>query len=402
MVVQRFDQDRGLQIASSLTYTTLLSIVPVITIALTLISAFPAFGYVTSALQSFIVQNLLPQSIEALSSYSQQFTSNATKLTAVGIGFLVVTSVLLMLTIERAFNQIWRARRPRPLLHRIFIYWTFITIGPVLIGASLTLTSWFVSQSLGFVEGIPGAAGIVLKAVPFVLTSLAFALLYVALPARRIARGDALIGGVLAGLAFELMKRGFGFYIEQFPTYRLVYGAFAALPIFLIWVYLSWAVILFGAVVVAVLPEWRVNASQRSAVPGSDFFDALQMLKVLWRAHEQGLVVTTEQLTGAVSVRLARLESILETMVGAAWIARVAPAGWALTRDLDAITVADVYRLFIFNAAARIPTRDADPELETLVHELGVKVTDMMAMPVDEFFRTAEQNAGPGSTPSVV
>ncbi|MGZ5148618.1 MAG: YihY family inner membrane protein, partial [Burkholderiales bacterium] len=251
IVMRRFNEDRCMQIASSLTYTSLLSIVPMVTVALTVIAAFPAFGEVTAALQTFILQNLVPASADVIASYTQQFSTNAAKLTAVGIAFLVLTSIMLLLTIDRAFNDIWRVKRPRPVVQRVFVYWTLITVGPVLIGASLTLTSWLVGQAVGFVRGVPGAGVVLLSIVPVVLTSLAFSLLYIAMPNRRIALRDAVLGGVLAGVAFEVMKRSFAFYVAQFPTYTLVYGAFATLPVFLLWIYLSWLVVIFGAVVVA-------------------------------------------------------------------------------------------------------------------------------------------------------
>ncbi|MDB5902041.1 MAG: rane protein, partial [Betaproteobacteria bacterium] len=246
-----------MQIASSLTFTSLLSIVPMVTVAVTVIAAFPVFGDLTAALQTFILQNMMPASAESIATYTQQFSTNAGKLTAVGIAFLVVTSIMLLLTIDRAFNDIWRVKRSRPVVQRVLVYWTLITIGPVLIGASLTLTSWLVGQAVGLVRGLPGASVALLSVVPVALTSVALALLYIAMPNRRIATRDAVIGGLIGGIAFELMKRGFALYVSYFPTYTLVYGAFATVPVFLLWIYLSWLVVIFGAVVVAALPEWR-------------------------------------------------------------------------------------------------------------------------------------------------
>jgi membrane protein len=389
----RFHEDRCLQTAASLTYTTLLSIVPLITVALTLISAFPVFGTLTDALEAYLLENMVPKSADVISSYTEQFASNAAKLTAVGVAFLGVTAIMLMLTIDRAFNGIWRVPRPRPIVQRVIVYWTLLTVGPVLIGASLSLTSYLVTLSLGLVSDIPGAGVALLKTVPVVLTAFALTLLYLTVPNRRIAPRDALIGGLLAGLAFEAMKRGFAFYITQFPTYKLVYGAFAAVPVFLVWIYLSWLVVLSGAVVVAVLPEWRSRAGQSRAVPGSDFFDALQILKVLWNAHRGGEVVTLARLHGAVRARVERIEAILETMLGAAWVSRAAPAGWVLARDPATIRVEDVYRLFVFRAEARAPARDADPELEALVHDISARIADNMRMSIEQLFASAERAA---------
>jgi membrane protein len=390
--MRRFNDDRCMQIASSLTFTSLLSIVPMVTIAVTVIAAFPVFGEVTAALQAFILQNLVPASAESIATYTQQFSTNAAKLTAVGIAFLVVTSVMLLLTIDRAFNDIWRVKRPRPVIQRVIVYWTLITVGPVLIGASLTLTSWLVGQAVGLVRGLPGAGVALLSVVPIALTSIALALLYIAMPNRRISPRDAVIGGMLGGIAFELMKRGFALYVSYFPTYTLVYGAFATVPVFLLWVYLSWLVVIFGAVVVASLPEWREAAGQRQPVPGTDFFDALQILKILWRAHREGDPFTMSMLLGAATVRIESVERILDTMVGAGWIRRTLPTGWVLHRDAASITVEDVFGLFVFRGEAHRPGREADPALEALVHAIGSRMSQSMRTPLTVLFRAAEQN----------
>ena len=378
-----------MQIASSLTFTSLLSLVPIVTVALTVISAFPVFGQMTGALQAFILQNLVPASADVIATYTHQFTTNAAKLTAVGIAFLVVTAIMLLLTIDRAFNDIWRVRRGRPIVQRVFVYWTLITVGPVLIGSSLTLTSWLVGQAVGLVRGVPGAGIIVLSIVPVLLTSMALALLYAAMPNRRISLRDAILGGLLAGIAFEVMKRGFAFYIAQFPTYKLVYGALATLPVFLLWIYLSWLVVIFGAVVVAALPEWRAAAGQRRSAPGGDFFDALQILKILWRAHQQGQPVKLANLVGAATVRIENVETILETMVVAGWVRRTVPSGWVLHRDASTINVEDVFALFVFEPDLHRPGRDADPDLERIAHGIGTQIKQSMGVSLSTLFRTA-------------
>ena len=391
-VVRRFYDDRCMQIAASLTFTSLLAIVPIVTVALTIITAFPVFGEMTAALQEFILENMVPASADVVASYTQQFTQNAARLTAVGIGFLFVTSIMLLLTIERAFNDIWRVKRPRPVVQRVFVYWTLITVGPVLMGASLSLTSWLVGQAVGLVKGLPGAGVVLLSVVPVILTSIALAILYLAMPNRRIRAQDALVGGLFGGVAFELMKRGFALYVAQFPTYTLVYGAFATVPIFLLWIYVSWLVVIFGAVVVAALPEWRDRAGQARPVPGSDFFDALQILKLLWRAHRTGGVVTLPEVLAVSTVRIEQVESILETLIGAGWVSRTVSRGWVLHRDPTAFTVEDVYRLFVFRGEAHRPARGADAVLETQIHELGARAGEDMRITLDALYRATEES----------
>ena len=254
---RRFGEERCPQIASSLTFTALLAIVPILTVALTLISVFPVFRDLMQTVERFLVRYMLPEPAALVAGYSEQLAENAARLTTFGIAFVFVMAIIVLLTIDRAFNQIWRVPRPRSTTQRVLIYWVLLTVGPPLVGASLSVTYWLVGKSLGLVRGMPIAAEVMLDVVPLLLTATAFTLAYITIPNQRVLVRDALTGGLLAAIAFEAMKRGFAFYITQFPTYKLVYGAFASVPIFLLWIYLSWLVVLIGAVTAAVMPEWR-------------------------------------------------------------------------------------------------------------------------------------------------
>ena len=390
---QRFVEDRCVQIASSLTFTTMLAIVPIATIALTVAGTFPVFASLLAHVQAFIVDSLVPNSVDAITGYTEQFSENALRLTAVGVLFLGVTALLLMFTIERAFNDIWRVPWRRSLLQRVLVYWAVLTIGPLFVGASLSATSYVITLSLGIVDEAPEMALLVLRYVPLVLTAIAFAFMYFAVPNREVRRRDALIGGFVAGVCFEAMKQGFGLYIANFPTYKLVYGAFAMVPIFLLWIYLSWLIIIGGAVLVAVLPEWRERAGQSRPVPGSDFFDALQVLKMLWRSHRDGAVVLLSMLHPVVKVRIDHLEKILAKLSGAGWVARAGASGWVLSRDAAMIKVEDIYRLFVFHTDAHVPARHASAELELLLQEISTRIGSHMQMSLDELFGQTEKNA---------
>lgn len=398
MAWQRFDEERCMQIASSLTFTALLAIVPIITVALTLISAFPVFRELMLNVQQFLILNMLPDSAEAIASYTQEFADNAAKLTAVGVLFLFVTAMIVLHTIDHAFNQIWRLPRPRTTVQRIFIYWALLTVGPILIGASLSLTSWVISLSLGLVKDVPLAGNVLLKVAPILLTGIAFSLVYITLPNRRVLVRDALSGGFLAALAFEGMKQGFAFYITHFPTYKLVYGAFASVPIFLMWVYMSWLVVLSGAVAAAVMPEWRERAAQVEDFPGSQFFDALQILRILWEAHRTGDIVTGPQLHTGVKLPIDRVEAILDAMSIARWAGK-AGRGWTLVRDAAEISVADVYHLFVFRAGAKLSARQSGQELDRLALDLAGGFEEQMQISVEELFRRAAPQAAVAAAP---
>jgi len=385
-VGRRFQEDRGLQIASSLTFTTLLSLVPIITVALTLVSAFPVFQGLSGVIEDWIFDNVVPESADLIEKYADQFVDNAAKLTAVGLVFLTVTAIMLLMTIDDAFNGIWRVRRPRPMLQRVLIYWALITVGPLLIGGSLSLSSWLMSASAGWTQNIPYANVTLIKFSAIALTCTALALLYYAMPNRPVSVRDALGGGVLAGFVFELTKQGFGFYITNFPTYQMVYGAFAAVPVFLMWLYVSWLVVLLGAEVVATLPEWRQQSIQGRLAPGSNFVYALQVLKVLWRAQQKGDIVTVPQLHSVLRMRYERIEAILETMQHAAWVNRVMPMGWVLHRNATTIAVADVYKLFVFDPELPVSLPDEQPELVSLARAFGNRIGDGGQMSVANLF----------------
>lgn len=389
MAWRRFREERCLQIASSLTFTALLATVPIITVALTIISAFPVFHEFTRNIERFVVTNMLPQSAGTIATYAQQFADNAAKLTAFGIAFLFVTAMIVLSTIDRAFNQIWRVPRPRTTVQRAFIYWALLTVGPILVGASLSLTSWVVSLSLGLVRDVPFAGLLLLKMIPILLTGLAFSFVYIALPNRRVLVRDALSGGFLAALAFEGMKHGFAFYITQFPTHKMVYGAFASVPIFLLWIYLSWVVVLCGGIAAAVMPEWRERAAVAEPVPGSQFLDALQILRILWEAHHVGDTVTGPRLHSTVKLPIDRIEALLDAMSEARWVGRVG-RGWALIRDAAEISVADVYHLFVFRGDARLSARQSGHELDRLVLEIAGGLDERLQLSVEELFLRAD------------
>lgn len=384
-LVTRFREDALAQVAGSLTFTTLLALVPIITIALTVFSAFPVFGAVTTALKSFILANFVPGSATKLITvYMQQFADKASRLTAVGIVLLGVTSVMLMLTIDRVFNRIWRVRRPRPLLQRLLVYWTVLTVGPLLIGVSLYATSWLITASLGMMNG-RDAGGMLFKVLAMGLTCLALAFLYRTVPNRKVEPLDAGIGGVLAGLSFEAMKSAFASFITQFGSYKLVYGAFAGLPVFLLWIYLSWIIVLAGAVITAAIPFIRAGGWKTQRVPGSRFIEALHLLQLLTEAHRLGRQLDLGQLSQGARLSLDDADAILAHLHRKGWVESTGTDAWLLARDPRTITVAEIYREFVFRIDAVRKEAQAIG-LESLAATLAESVEDEAALSIDEAF----------------
>lgn len=348
-IAARFGQDRCAQVASSLTFATLLSLVPLLTIALTLFSAFPVFESYSSQLKVFLVNNLMPDmASKVITRYMQQFTDSAMRLTALGIGVLAVTAMWLLLTIEQAFNAIWRVAHPRPLLKRLVAHWAVLTLAPLLVGASLALTSWLVGLSMGYARHVPVFGVGILKLLPVLLTWLAFTLLFRLVPNRYVPRRHAMTGALVAAVAFEAMNHAFGYYVSHFPTYKLVYGAFASVPVFLLWIYLSWLAILSGAVIAASLSYWRTPVEKHLS-PAAKLLDALRVLRVMEDGLREGKVNSLPELSRSLHLSYDSLEDILVKLAGADMVRRVEGEGWLMMRDARHIRTAELLRLFVLD-----------------------------------------------------
>ena len=370
-IAARFVQDRCSQAAASLTFTTLLSLVPLITIALTMFSAFPVFEDFSTKIKSYLLDNLMPETAGVvITQYMQQFADSAARLTTVGIGFLGMTAMLMMLTIDEAFNVIWRVSRPRPLIKRLVVYWAVLTLAPLLIGASLSLTSWLVGLSMGYARHIPLFGISALKILPILFATMAFYLLFRLVPNRYVPRTHALLGALVAAIAFESMNRLFGYYISNFPTYKLIYGAFASVPIFLMWIYLSWLIILTGAVIAASLSHWRTPATQ-NLTPATQMLDALHVLQIMSKCLEQGKVSTFPALSKTLRLGYDVLEKILEKLASADMVRKAEGSGWMLIRDAKHIRATELLRLFVFDRDSLSTGKNDDPLKQWLVSCAG-------------------------------
>ncbi len=249
--------------AAALSFQTMLAVVPLFTVAFVYVARYPIFQQFLDALERFALRHMLPGSTSAVRGLLTEFTAKAATLQGISIAMVVVTAMLMVGTVEREFNAIFRVRVPRSLIRRIPVYALGVTAGPVAIGAAVFATSWLLEAT---VEQVP----FVLAAVPFValifavaITTVTFTLLYAILPARHVPLRSALVGGLFVALAFEVAKYGFRVYIKTVPTYQIVYGTLAALPLFLIWIYVVWIIVLIGAAIAATLSDGRGRGSAR-------------------------------------------------------------------------------------------------------------------------------------------
>jgi membrane protein len=254
-------RDIGLaRTASSLSFTTLLAVVPMATIALAFVARFPVFESWFAALEVFVFKNMLPGgAASVIHEYVLGFAEQAARLTGISIALIALTAGLAISTVEREINLIWGIRRRRPLARRVLVYLVGLTAGPVLLGASISLTTWLIGESLAVVPIRKTQSDLILRMLPFVFGTAGLTLLYKAVPARHVRWGPALVGGVTCGLALEGAKHAFAWYLTRVNNYQLIYGAVAALPVFLLWIYLCWVIVLAGAAISATVADVRAR-----------------------------------------------------------------------------------------------------------------------------------------------
>ena len=329
----RFRDDRMGLTASSLTFTTSLALVPFFTVVLAVFTAFPMFSKMQGTLQAWLVQSLIPDDIaRQVLGYLTQFSRQASKLGGAGLGVLLVTAIALILTIDRTLNNIWRVKKLRRLTQRILIYWAAITLGPVLLGASLALTSFLVSASSGLVGSMPAPLRWVINGFQFVIVAGGMAALYRYVPNTYVKWSHAWVGGVFVAVGIELAKKALSLYLSSVPTYSLIYGAFATLPILLVWIYLAWVIVLMGAVIAAYLPSLLAGVSRRGgdngvgSAKGWQFqlaIEVLQRLTSVRAASNRGC--SASSLAQALRVDVLQLEPVLATLIELDWLGQLIP-----------------------------------------------------------------------------
>ncbi|MGV3346683.1 virulence factor BrkB family protein [Enterobacteriaceae bacterium LUAb1] len=254
---RRIDADNMTVLAGNLTFVSLLALVPLVAVVFAIFAAFPVFSEVSAQLKNFIFHNFVPAAGTAIQHYLEQFVANVNKMTIIGVTGLIVTALLLMHSIDSALNTIWRSKQRRSLIYSFAVYWMILTLGPLLAGASLVISSYFLSMRWLAESGVDSLVNEILRIFPLLLSWLAFWLLYSIVPVARVAGRDALTGALVAGLLFELGKKAFALYVSMFPSYQLIYGVLAVVPILFLWVYWTWCIVLLGAEITVSLDERR-------------------------------------------------------------------------------------------------------------------------------------------------
>ena len=357
--------------AAGLSYVSLLAIVPLLAIGLAVLAGVPALESWRGDVQAFVLRTLVPEAGAEASAKLAGFVENASAMTGPGLIFLALAAILLMANINGALNAVWRVAEPRPLALRFAVYWAVLTLGPVLIGASLSLSGyafaaveWFGAGAFG--DGLLDRSWL----LSFALAVLGFALLYFIVPNRAVQPRHAFVGGLVAALIFELLKAGFGLFLTHFPSYEVIYGALAAIPVFLVWMYLAWTAALFGAEIAAALPEWRAARARGRAVagPGARLALALSLLARLQAAGGAGVKPREGHLGQGLPATPGEIDITLRRLRRAGYVTRGLGRRWVLARDLDAVTIADLAEVLDLGFA---PGADWEPAARAAVEDLA-------------------------------
>ncbi|OPX54188.1 tRNA-processing RNAse BN [Oceanospirillum multiglobuliferum] len=337
-VIARFIKNESSKVAASLTYTSLFAIVPMMTVAYGILSAMPSIQGLGAELENNLFSSFVPESGQVVQGYLADFAKQAKNLTIVGVLFLVVTAVMMMSAIEKAFNKIWSVSEARSGASSFLLYWAVLTLGPILLGAGFAFSSYLLSQQL-FLQASDslGVTSIILRWFPVATSSMAFTMMYILVPNCHVPWKNALVGGLFTAVCFELAKQGFTLFISASPSYQVVYGAFAAVPLFLLWVYLSWNLTLLGATLVMALGRFRTDWSLQHNL---NFTVALNLLNLLYSSWQQG----QETKASAVKEVLAPLSFsqqriVVKSLQNSGLIVRTEKKEWRLARSLETINI---------------------------------------------------------------
>lgn len=360
----RFLDDRCFETAGALAYTTLFALVPLSVVVFGILSAFPVFDSWSAQLSNFVFSNFVPSSARVVEDYLREFAASARKLTFTGVGALLVSLLLTMWSIESTFNRVWRVPTPRPRLLRFMVYWTLLTLGSLLAVASLAVTSYLFSlPALSGVEQLDWGQRL-LGYLPNLVEFTVFTVAYWLIPHRSVPLRFALAGGLFATLLFELAKRGFAAYLLDVPTYDQLYGALAVVPIFMIWIYLSWVVVLLGASFAASLSSFRYQPRALQLPPGMELYGYLRLLGQMAQARARAEplhMLDLQQRDPILTDDL--LQRMLSGLSGLGVVTRAEDGRWLLDRDLDTVTLGELLEglvLRIPDPGASLPGAD-DP-----------------------------------------
>ena len=397
--LRRFVDDRCQQSAGALACTTLFALVPLTAALIGILSGFPTFAEWRERITDFIFQNFVPATGEAVRDYLTQFAENANKATALGIIVLIVSTLMLMLSIEDAFDRIWRVPKGRPVGIRFVMYWTVLSLGPALLIVALALSTYLLALPLfGDAESFAPIRSSFLNSLPFLIEWIALTAAYWLIPNRRVHLRHALIGALTAALLFEAAKRAFSWYVVSGTNYQQVYGALAVVPIFILWIYFSWIIVLLGASLTASITAFDYRAHRRRLPRGEEFRGLVRVLAHFVAAQRMGIGLHSESLRDREPFLTDDLvQRYLSDLHGAGMIQRNDAGEWMFVRDLTTVSLFDVYAACDY----RLPLGDAlpvtddslsDAEATALLGNAARDVRGVMTVALAEIFPAAARS----------
>ena len=343
-VVRRFDEERVPQVAASMTFTTLLALVPVLTVMVVIASAFPVFDQWSGEFISFINRTIVPQGADMVFDYINAFRDKATNLTAIGSVMLVVTSLMLIRTIDNAFNRIWRVNSQRPWMMQFLVYWALLTFGPLSLGVGISFMVGSVQESaLASSQWM----GVLRTAGTLFFATLLLWGLYRFVPNRFVPARHAFIGALVTAFCLETARFLFAWYMGNFDGYRSIYGAFAAVPFFLLWLNLLWTLVLGGAVLTSSLSYWQGEAFRRGFDSRGRFDDVLKILLLLDAAQKEGKALPVQEFRRHINMGYDELGELLEKLARYGYIYS-GRQGWVLKTGADSIELDELFKLFVY------------------------------------------------------
>ncbi len=344
---QRFVDDKCFETAGALSYTTLVSLVPLTVAVFAMFSAFPVFQPARDTLVSFVFSNFVPAAGEAVQDTMLGFAANASKLTGISILVMLFSALAMMISIEDRLNRIWRVHAPRGWGSRLLLYWAALTLGPILVVGGIAVTSYVTAMPLlhGAIGQFGGVAQSLLSTLPFLVTFFTLWLMYTGIPSCPVPRRDAAIGALLGAVLFEVARWSFTVFVQHAQTYQQIYGVLASIPIFLLWIYLSWVIVIFGASIAASVSAFEYHVPVPTLPAGAEFLGLLVVLRHFVDAQRTGESVDPAGVRAMEPyLRSTSVADYFADLQRADLIQRGESGGWLLTRSLDSTDLLRVYR----------------------------------------------------------
>lgn len=384
-LARRFLDDRLFQAAGALSYTTVFALVPLSMVVFGVLSAFPVFGVWSDRLSDYVFANFVPSAARSVETYLKQFSANAGQLTVAGVIALVVSLLITLNGIEAAFNRIWRVQAARPRFGRFLVYWTVFTLGALMAAASLAISARFFALSLFQTAAGGVLQKFLLRLAPMAIELVMLATIYKVVPHRTVRWPHAIAGALLAMIVFELVKWGLGLYLGSFGSYSRIYGTLAAVPIFLLWIYLSWVAALLGASFASSISAFRYQPTAMRLPPGYEIYGLIRLLARFSEARRHGRGLHIDQILRLEPMLTdALVQQMLAQLAGISVVRRAEDGEWLLARDLDELSMAELYeacQLRIPIAEAHLPCRD-----DSLGHA-AVGALDELRIPLRDLLR---------------